>query len=88
MAQQSTTEPREAPRQQGNKTRERQQRVIDKQEKTKGSEGPFPGGTLDDSAERDPKGVPGDIYGISSGDRSVPRGANDRGPHRKNRGLD
>jgi hypothetical protein len=83
MAQQSTTEPREAPKRQGKHTHDQQQRVINKQENTKGADAPLPGETLEQAAKRYPKPGPGDAYDIATGDRSIQRGANDRGPHDK-----
>lgn len=83
MAQQSTTEPREAPKKQGKQTHDQQQRIINKQENTKGTDAPLPGETLKHAAKRYPKPGPGDAYNISTGDRSIQRGANDAGPHDK-----
>ena len=88
MAQQSTTEPREAPKQQGKLTREHQKRIINKQEQTKGTDAELPGETLEQAEKRYPKGSPGDAYNISSGDRSIQRGADDRGDHHKSRSED
>ena len=86
MAQQSTTRPREAEKVQGKLTREQQRRVQTGKEKTSGTDAPLPGETLEEAAERHPKPGPGDAYAISSGDRSIQRGANDRGPHDKSPG--
>jgi len=83
MAQQSNTEPREAPKRQGKQTHEQQQRIIDKQENTKGTDAPLPGETLKHAAKRYPKPGPGDANDVSTGDRSIQRGVNDRGPHDK-----
>jgi hypothetical protein len=83
MAQQSTTEPREAPKTQGKHTHDQQQRIINKDENTKGSSAPLPGETLQHAAKRYPKPGPGDAYNISTGDRSIQRGANDAGRHDK-----
>lgn len=83
MAQQSNTEPREAEKAQGELTREQQRRVSTGAENTKGTEAELPGETLKDGARRHPKPGPGDAKGISDGDRSIQRGANDRGPHDK-----
>ena len=83
MAQQSNTEPREAPKRQGKHTQEQQQRIIKKQEITKGTDAPLPGETLSQAARRYPKPGPGDFGNISTGDRSIQRGINDRRPHDK-----
>ena len=83
MAQQSNTEPREAEKVQGKLTREQQRRVQTGKENTKGSDAELPGETLKHAAKRYPKPGPGDAYAISDGDRSIQRGANDRGPHDK-----
>lgn len=88
MAQQSTTEPREAPKVQGKLTREQQKRIIDKDETTKGTEAPLPGETLAHAAKRYPKPGPGDAYNMSTGDRAIQRGAHDRGDHHKTRADD
>ena len=45
MAQQSDTEPRPAPKTQGRATHDLQQRIINKQENTKGTDAPLPGET-------------------------------------------
>ena len=50
MGQQSNTEPREAPKRQGKHTQEQQQRIIKKQEITKGTDAPLPGETLSQAA--------------------------------------
>ena len=83
MAQQSTTQPREAPRKQGKLTHEQQQRIITKAEKTKGADVPLPGETLEHAAKRYPKPGPGNENQISDGDRSIQRGANDEREHHK-----
>lgn len=83
MAQQSTTEPREAPKTPGKHTHDQQQRIINKDENTKASAAPLPGEALEHAAKRYPKPGPGDAYKISSGDRSIQRGANDAGPRDK-----
>ncbi|GEM_PF-1672003 len=85
MAQQSTTRPREAPKMQGKFTREQQKRIINRQENTKGTDAPLPGETLKHAAKRYPKPGPGNEYAISDGDRSIQRGAHDRGDHDKTR---
>jgi hypothetical protein len=85
MAQQSTTEPREAPKRAGPKTREQQKAVIEKRENTKGTDAPLPGETLKHAAKRYPKPGPGDAYAISEGHREIQRGANDESEHRKRR---
>lgn len=83
MAQQSTTRPREAPKQQGPKTREMQKRIINKEERTDASDAPSPGETLKQADKRYPKPGPGSAYHISTGDRSIPRGENDPSEHDK-----
>lgn len=85
MAQQSTTEPREAPKTQGKLTREQNRRIVNKQENTKGTDAPLPGETLKHAAKRYPKPGPGSENQISSGHRSIQRGANDEGEHHKRR---
>lgn len=83
MAQQSTTEPRPAPKVTGRKTREQQKRIINKDEATDSPDIAMPGETLEHAARRHPKPGPGDAYDYSTGDRSIQRGAHDRGDHRK-----
>ncbi len=85
MAQQSTTQPREAEKRQGKLTREQQQRIINKQENTKGTDAPLPGETLKDAAKRHPKPGPGNENQMSSGHREIQRGANDESEHHKRR---
>ena len=69
MAQQSDTEPRPAPKTQGRATHDLQQRIINKQENTKGTDAPLPGETLKHAAKRYPKPGPGSENQISDGDR-------------------
>ena len=85
MAQQSTTEPREAPKVQGKHTHEQQRRIISKDEKTKGTEAPLPGETLKHAELRYPKPGPGSENQMSHGHREIQRGANDESKHRKRR---
>jgi hypothetical protein len=85
MAQQSTTEPREAPKVQGTKTHEQQQRIINKDENTKGTDATLPGETLKHAAARYPKPGPGSANEISEGHREIQRGASDESEHRKRR---
>jgi hypothetical protein len=85
MAQQSTTEPRPARKVQGNATHDQQQRIINKQENTKGTDAPLPGETLKHAAMRYPKPGPGDAYNISHGDRSIQHGSGQDSEHRKHR---
>jgi len=68
---------------QGKLTHEQQRRVSTTKENTKGTDAPSPGETLAHAAKRYPKPGPGDAYNISTGDRSIQRGATDRGDHRK-----
>ncbi|GEM_PF-1222660 len=62
MAQQSNTRPREAPKQQGPKTKEMQKRIINKKERTDGTDVPPPGETLKHASKRYPQPGPGDAY--------------------------
>jgi len=75
--------PREAPKVQGSKTKEQQRRIVNKDEVTSGSDVPSPNETLKHASKRSPKPGPGNANEISSGDRSIQRGANDPGPHDK-----
>ena len=84
MAQQSTTEPREAPKVQGKLTREQQKRVINKAE-TKGTDAPLSDETLERADLRYPKPGPGSENQMSTGHREIQRGANDESEHRKRR---
>lgn len=88
MAQQSTTEPRKAPKVQGKRTHEQQQRIINKQENTKGTDAPLPGETLRHAAMRYPKPGPGGENQMSTGHREIQRGANDESEHHKRRADD
>jgi hypothetical protein len=89
MAQQSNTEPRGTEkRTQGPRTHEQQQRILHGDENTKGTDAPLPGETLKHANKRYPKPGPGSAYENSTGDRSIQRGANDRGDHHKNRADD
>ena len=83
MAQQSTTEPRPAPKLPGRKTQEQRKRIVNKQEATDSPDIVMPGETLKHADLRYPKPGPGDAYNYSTGDRSIQRGAHDRGDHRK-----
>ena len=85
MAQQSTTEPRPAPKVRGKQTHDQQQRIINKQENTKGTNAPLPGETLKHAALRYPKPGPGSENQMSRGHREIQRGANDESEHRKRR---
>lgn len=88
MAQQSTTEPRKALKVQGRKTHELQQRIINKDENTRGIDAALPGETLKHAAMRYPKPGPGSANEISTGHREMQRGANDESEHRKRRTSD
>jgi hypothetical protein len=88
MAQQSDTEPREAPKRQGKLTQEQQQRIINKQENTKGADVPSAGETLREANQRYPKPGPGGEYQIYNGDREMQRAANDERDHHKRRADD
>lgn len=83
--QQSDTEPRQAPKVQGRKTHEQQQRIINKQENTKGTDAPLTDETLKHAAMRYPQPGPGDENQMSHGHRKIQRGANDESEHRKRR---
>lgn len=83
--QQSDTEPRQAPKVQGRKTHEQQQRIINKQENTKGTDAPLNDETLKHAAMRYPKPGPGSENQMSHGHREMQRGANDESEHRKRR---
>jgi hypothetical protein len=85
MVQQSTTEPRKAPKTQGKATHEQQQRIINKQENTKGTDAPLTGETHAHAAKRYPKPGPGGAGEMSNGHRDIQRGANDESEHRKRR---
>ena len=85
MAQQSNTEPRAAPKVQGKRTQAQQQRIINKQENTKGTDAPLPGETLKHAAMHYPKPGPGSENQMSTGSREIQRGANDESDHRKRR---
>jgi hypothetical protein len=85
MAQQSTTDPRPAAKTRGKLTHEQDLRIINRQENTKGTDAPLPGKTLKHAAKRYPKPGPGSENQISSGHRSIQRGANDESEHRKRR---
>ena len=88
MAQQSTTEPREAPKVQGKQTRDQQRRIINRDENTKGTDAPLPGESLKHAALRYPKPGPGSENEMSQGHRAIQRGANDESEHRKRRADD
>jgi hypothetical protein len=85
MAQQSTTSPRKAPKVQGKQTHEQQQRVINKDENTRGTDAPLPGETLKHAAQRYPMPGPGSANEMSTGHREIQSGANDESEHRKKR---
>jgi hypothetical protein len=69
----------------GKLTHEQNQRIINKQENTKGTDAPLTDETLKHAAMRYPKPGPGDAYNISTGDRSIDHGANHESEHHKNR---
>jgi hypothetical protein len=72
----------------GKLTHEQNQRIINRQENTKGTDAPLPGETLKHAAMRYPKPGPGDEYDIHEGDRSIKHGANHETEHHKNRADD
>jgi hypothetical protein len=71
MAQHSDTELRKASKVQGRATHELQQRIINKQENTTGTDAPLPGETLKHAAMRYPKPGPGDENAIQTKNRSI-----------------
>jgi len=82
MVQQSNTEPRGTQTDtQGARTREQQKAVINKQERTDGTDVDPHEKSLAESREDSEQ--PAGEFEISHGDRSIQRGANDRGPHDK-----
>ena len=83
MTQQSTTQPREVPKTQGKATRQQQKRILNKEERTDSPAIETTGETLEHSGKRNPTLRRSDEYIISSGDRSIQRGAHDRGDHDK-----
>jgi hypothetical protein len=72
----------------GKHTHEQNQRIINKQEKIKGTDAPLPGETLKHAAKRYPKPGPGSAYEISTGHRSIQQGANQESEHMKRRADD
>ena len=82
MAQQSTTEPRKAPKVQGRRTKEQQRSIINKEERTDGADVPSPNETIKDAQKRYPAPGPS-AYDMSDGDRSIRRGANQESEHHK-----
>jgi hypothetical protein len=85
MAQQSDTEPRKAPKTQGHATHDLQQRIINRQENTRGTDAPLTDETLKHADLRYPKPGPGDENAMQTGHREIQRGANDESAHRKRR---
>lgn len=73
---------------QGARTHEQQQRIIDRQENTRGADVPLPGETLKHAALRYPKPGPGDANAMQHGHREIQRGAHDDSEHRKRRADD
>lgn len=73
---------------QGARTHEQQQRIIDRQENTRGADVPLPGETLKHAALRYPKPGPGDANAMQHGHREIQRGAHDDSGHRKRRADD
>lgn len=69
----------------GNKTHEQQQRIINKQEKTKGVDTPVDE-TIAEARRRNP-GPPA-AFDNSDGDRSIKRGSNQESEHHKERADD
>lgn len=83
MTQQSTNEPREAEKVVGSKTREQQKAVIEKRESTKGANVSIDQRSLAE-AQKDHE-RPASAFDVSTGDRSIKRGANQETEHHKNR---
>lgn len=69
----------------GRKTHEQQQRIINKEENTKGAKTPIDE-TLKE-AKRRHSGPPA-AYDVETGDRSIKHGANQEGEHNKERSDD
>jgi hypothetical protein len=69
----------------GTKTHEQRQRIINKQEKTKGVDTPV-NETIEEARRRH-QGPPA-AYDNSTGDRSIKRGANQETEHHKERADD
>lgn len=84
MVQQSTTEPREAPKMQGPRTNEKQRDIINRREATRGADVPSPDETVKHARQRYPAPGPA-ANDMSDGDRSIQRGANDEREHHKRR---
>jgi hypothetical protein len=83
MAQQSTGLPRGRKKTVGPKTREQQKAVIEKREVTKGAEvSPDEKTIAEARARSEPVGKE---FDLSSGDRSIKRGAHQETEHRKRR---
>jgi hypothetical protein len=82
MVQQSNTEPRGTEKTtQGKQTREHQKAVISGQERSDGIDVDPHAKSLAEAREDSEQ--PAGEFEISHGDRSIQRGANDRGPHDK-----
>jgi hypothetical protein len=84
MAHQSTTEPREGPKVQGPRTKEKQRDIINKRERTDASDVPSPGETIRLAQKRYPAPGPA-ANDMSDGDRSIQRGKNDERDYHKRR---
>jgi hypothetical protein len=84
MVQQSTTEPRKAPKVQGPATREKQRDIINKRERTDATDVRSPGETIRHAQKRYPAPGPA-ANDMSDGDRSIQRGKNDERDHHKRR---
>lgn len=83
MAQQSTSEPRGTEKVTGSKTREQQKAVVEKREKTKGVDVSTDQKSLAEA--RKDQEPPAGEFEISTGDRSIRRGANQETEQHKNR---
>ena len=86
MVQQSTTEPRKTEKVTGPKTRQQQKAVVERRELTKGAD--VSAGQKPLSEARKDQERPAGEFEISTGDRSVKRGANQETEHHKNRTSD
>ena len=83
MVQQSNTEPRGTLKTTGARTREQQKNIIEGREKTKGAD--VDGHEKSLSEARKDIEQPAGEYDLSTGDRSIKRGANQESEHMKRR---
>jgi hypothetical protein len=66
----------------GKLTHEQNQRIINREENTRGADVPTPGETIEEARRRHATTPPA-LYDIETGDRSVKRGAHDPTEHDK-----